>query len=420
MKLVMITVGSRGEVEPCVTIGMALQAQGHEIIIATHPNFRNFIENHGLAFSLINIDIDAFLSSDASPTRQGNNPFNVLVKAINTMNIMLRQIGDDAWVAASQADALFYTVGGSFFVPHLVEKLSIPAIGLYPYPLGTPTHAFPNIFVPVNNLGGMFNKLSHQFFDLSWFLLQKPLRDWRIKTLGLSTDVGEAVKKFRATRPPILYSFSKHILPQPDDWDQEAVISGYWFLPRPNEWQPDPELVAFIQDGSPPVYIGFGSMNLPNAANVTQSVVEALQKTSQRGLLLSGKGRLLDIERPSIRSFTGAPFSWLFPQMRALVHHGGSGTTALGLQAGVPATAIPFMMDQPFWGQRLETLGVGTQPIPIKRLTVEKLAVAIEKMVKDSTMREKAQALSKKILSEDGTAKAVAFIEQFLNKQHKS
>jgi sterol 3beta-glucosyltransferase len=133
-------------------------------------------------------------------------------------------------------------------------------------------------------------------------------------------------------------------------------------------------------------------------------------------LLLGGTGRLLDVKQPGIRAFGGAPFGWLFPQMRALIHHGGSGTTALGLRAGVPATAIPFMMDQPFWGRRLEALGVGTRPIPMKHLTAEKLARAIEKMVQDTTMQEKAKALGERIRSEDGTANAVASIHQILGK----
>jgi sterol 3beta-glucosyltransferase len=414
MKLVMITVGSRGEVEPCVTLGRALQAQGHEVIIATHPNYVDFVQSHGLTFALIDIDIDAFLSSDASPTRQSNNQLGMLVNAIRSMNAMIRQIGDDAWAAACNADALFYTIGGSFFVPHLVEKLAVPAVGIYPYPVGIPTRAFPNSFILNGNLGGMLNKLSHQLFSVSWISLRKPIHDWRTDTLGLSANVRAAVKKFHSTRPPILYGFSKQVVPPPVDWGEEALISGYWFLPQAVGWQPDPALSAFIQDGSPPVYVGFGSMNLPNAASITQIVVEALQQTGQRGLLLSGKGRLLDVEEPGIRSFTGVPFSWLFPQMSALIHHGGSGTTALGLQAGIPATATPFMMDQFFWGHRLDVLGVGTRPIPVKHLTVDKLSAAIEKMVQDLAMRERAKVLGEKIRSEDGTAKAVGYINRIL------
>lgn len=413
----MLTVGSRGEVEPCITLGMALQTQGHVVVIATHPNFRDFIQSRGLGFALINIDIEAFLAGENSPSRQSYGSPRGFVRAIQTMNAMIRRIGDDAWAAAGQADALFYTIGGSFFIPHLVEKLGIPAIGLYPYPVGTPTRAFPNIFVPGGNLGGPLNKLSHQLFESGWRLLKKPLRDWRVETLGLPANLAAVTKRFRAMRFPILYGFSRHILPPPGDWDEEkGIISGYWFMPQSGEWQPDPDLVAFIQDRPPPVYVGFGSMDLPNAANMTQIIVEALQKTGQRGLLLSGNGRLLNVDLPGIRSFTGAPFDWLFPQMSALVHHGGSGTVALGLRAGIPATAIPFMMDQPFWGRRLEALGVGMRPIPAKQLTVSKLATAIETMVRDEAMRNRAEALGEKLRSEDGTAKAIACIDQVLRR----
>ncbi|MBN1429768.1 MAG: glycosyltransferase family 1 protein [Anaerolineae bacterium] len=415
----MITVGSRGEIEPCIALGIALQAQGYEIVIATHPNFGGFVESHGLTFALIDFDIDAFLSSEASPTRQRNGSLRMFANAVKTTNAAIRQLGNDAWAAASSADALFYTVGGSFVIPHLVERLEIPAIGLYPYPAGTPTRDFPFVFAPVGSLGGMLNKLSHQLFELSWLMMQKPIGDWRVETLGLSADVRGAVRKFYSPRPPVLYGFSKHVLPLPDDWGDEALVTGYWFLPQSTEWQPDPELVAFIQDGPAPIYVGFGSMNIPNAADVTKIVVEALHRTGQRGLLLSGKGRLMDVDLPGIRSFAGAPFGWLFPQMRALLHHGGSGTTALGLRAGVPATAIPFMMDQPFWGRRMETLGIGSRPIPIQHLTVDKLAAAIEKMVQDPVTREKAKALSEKIRSEDGTATAIARINQILESQHR-
>ncbi|MCU0486253.1 MAG: glycosyltransferase [Anaerolineales bacterium] len=417
MKLVMITIGSRGEIEPCVTLGMALKTEGYEVVVATHPNFRGFIESCGLTFALINIDIDAFLSSDASPTMvKHKNPLGNLASAFVSMNTMYRQIGDDSWAAAKGAEALFYTIGGSLLVPHLVEKLNIPAIGLYPYPAGTPTSAFPNALVPMRNLGSGLNKLSHQLSDLGWLAVQKPIRDWRVETLGLSANVGAAVKKFRSTRPPILYGFSKHVLPPPADWGDEAIVSGYWFFPERAAWQPDSDLVAFLQAGPPPVYVGFGSMRLPNAGQTTQIVVEALRQTGQRGLLLSGNGGLLDVKEHGIHTFSGAPFSWLFPQMSALIHHGGSGTTALGIRAGVPATAIPFMMDQPFWGRRLAALGVGWHPIPIKQLTRDKLAAAIEIMVQDAAMRGKAKALSKKILSENGTAEAAAWIKRILAK----
>src|SRR5512145_1723175 len=158
MKLIMITIGSRGEVEPCVTLGAALQDQGFEVVIATHPNFADFIRSYGLAFALIDIDIDAFLASSASPMQQNSNSLGGFARSMRTMNTMMRKIGEDAWKAASSAEALFYTIGSAFFIPHLVEKLNVPAIGLYPYPVGTPTREFPLPMLPIGNLGGTFNK----------------------------------------------------------------------------------------------------------------------------------------------------------------------------------------------------------------------------------------------------------------------
>lgn len=106
------------------------------------------------------------------------------------------------------------------------------------------------------------------------------------------------------------------------------------------------------------------------------------------------------------------PFNWLFPQMAVLVHHGGAGTTSLGLWAGVPSVITPFMGDQPFWGQRVYELGVGTRPIPRRRLTADRLAESIHQAVSDKAMRETAVRLGEHIREEHGVARAVAIIEQ--------
>jgi UDP:flavonoid glycosyltransferase YjiC (YdhE family) len=106
------------------------------------------------------------------------------------------------------------------------------------------------------------------------------------------------------------------------------------------------------------------------------------------------------------------PFSWLYPRLAAVVHHGGAGTTAAGLRAGVPSVVIPFFGDQPFWGQRVAELGVGPPPIPLRKLTVDHLSQAIQTVVNDQSMRQRAADLGAKIQAEDGIANAVAILEQ--------
>jgi UDP:flavonoid glycosyltransferase YjiC (YdhE family) len=172
-------------------------------------------------------------------------------------------------------------------------------------------------------------------------------------------------------------------------------------------------LVAFLESGPPPIYVGFGSMSQENPEATTRLVVEALAQTGQRGILSAGWGALARQDMPeSIFLADPMPFSWLFPRMSAVVHHGGAGTTAHGLRAGVPSIVIPFFADQPFWGRRVSDLGAGPLPIPLKKLTAAKLAGAIRQAVSDEKMRQRAAGLGVVIQAEDGVANAVSAIEQ--------
>ncbi len=169
--------------------------------------------------------------------------------------------------------------------------------------------------------------------------------------------------------------------------------------------------MRFLDSGTPPVYIGFGSMGSRKPKETADLVLEALDRTGQRGILSSGWGGLSQENLPdTVHMVDLVPHSWLFPRVAAVVHHGGAGTTAAGLRAGVPSIVIPFFGDQLFWGQRVEKLGVGTAPIPRKQLTVEKLAAAIHRAVTDPLMRQQAAHLGARIQTEDGIANAVAVI----------
>ena len=172
-------------------------------------------------------------------------------------------------------------------------------------------------------------------------------------------------------------------------------------------------LVNFLQSGPPPVYIGFGSMTNSKPEEVADMLLQALARTGLRGVLYEGWGGLKKEQLPDTVFMTGSvPHTWLFPRMAAVIHHGGVGTTAAGLAAGVPSIITPFFADQPFWGQRVHQLGVGTKPIPRKRLTVDSLAQALDSVLSDEEMRKRAALLGERIRAENGVAQAVAIIEQ--------
>ncbi len=186
----------------------------------------------------------------------------------------------------------------------------------------------------------------------------------------------------------MLSAYSPSIIPHPADWPDSVHITGYFFADTQADWQPSPELEAFLEAGDPPVYIGFGSMAGRDPEQFARLILEALAKSGQRGLLLTGWGGLHPESVPdNVFVVDSAPHSWLFPRMAAVVHHGGAGTTAEGLRAGVPSVIVPFILDQPFWGARIKALGLGPDPIPQKNLTADRLANAIKLAVTNSDMK---------------------------------
>jgi UDP:flavonoid glycosyltransferase YjiC (YdhE family) len=214
---------------------------------------------------------------------------------------------------------------------------------------------------------------------------------------------------------PLLGAYSPKVIPPPADWPASVHVTGYWFSDTQPEWQPSPEFAAFLNAGAPPVYVGFGSMGGDHPERLADVVLAAIAQSGQRGVLLTGWGGMHTGRVPEhVFVLDAAPHGWLFPRMAAVVHHGGAGTTAEGLRAGVPSVIVPFSFDQPFWGKRIQACGLGPDPIPQKDLDADRLARAIRLAVTDSGMRRRAQQFGEAIRSEDGTGNAVKAIQHEL------
>jgi len=179
-------------------------------------------------------------------------------------------------------------------------------------------------------------------------------------------------------------------------------------------WQPAQDLLDFLQAGNTPVYVGFGSVGDASLAEQkTRLVIEALKQSEQRAVLATGWNAMTKIGNlpDTIYVLDSAPHSWLFPQMAAVVHHGGAGTTAAGFRAGVPSIILPYGNDQFAWGLRAYELGVGPKPVPQKRLTAEALSGAITAALKPQVLAA-ADALGEKIRKESGAEIAAEIISR--------
>jgi sterol 3beta-glucosyltransferase len=210
-------------------------------------------------------------------------------------------------------------------------------------------------------------------------------------------------------------AYSRHLVPHAEDWPSTIRTTGFWFLEEQNDWEPPPDLIEFLDAGEPPVSIGFGSMIGRNLEQVTRIVIDAVRECGRRAVLLSGWAGIGDAKLgDSIYRLEAAPHEWLYPRVAAAVHHGGAGSTAASLRAGLPTVIVPHLGDQPFWGRRVNALGAGPKPIPRNKLTATGLAAAIASAITNQNIKRRAEDLGAKIRVEYGIGQAVEMIGQYL------
>ncbi|MBC8123247.1 MAG: glycosyltransferase family 1 protein [Gemmatimonadaceae bacterium] len=415
MKLTIIAPGSRGDVQPYVALGKGLKEAGHTVGILAYQDFQNLITSYGLEFVDIGGSVETVAQSLQSLLEQGH-----LLKILSSMGRAAQQLACQAavsgLVACQGSDLIVGGLGGLFVGLALSEKLGIPFFQAHLLPF-TPTREFPSVLTPLpqTRLTTWANDSSHRLTQqMMWQTFRAADNKARAQVLQIAPAPfwgPFASPQWQA--PAILYGYSPQVLPPPGDWGDSIHVTGYWFLEPPVGWEPPIDFVNFLKSGPPPIYVGFGSMPSSKPEETADLVLQALARTGQRGVLSSGWGGLKKETLPETVSMIGSmPHSWLFPQMAAVVHHGGVGTTAAGLRAGIPAIVTPFFGDQPFWGQRVYELGVGPRPIARQRLTVDSLAESIRRAVSDRVMQKSAACLGERIRAENGIARAVALIEK--------
>jgi sterol 3beta-glucosyltransferase len=419
MKLRLLAIGSQGDVQPYIALGLGLQRAGFDVSIGTTANFRALVEGHGLACVTTDVDMQALVRRGSQPGGQsGSAKVSTLerIRARRKMRNQVVQVLLDGTLALSQdTDVLVYSPAAGYTAPHVAEKLRVPAIPAPLQPYMNPTRDFPAVGMPVLPLGGWYNLFTYRFIEkLVWSALRGRINAWRRDTLGLPPFTGKG--PFTAVREsgvPTLYGFSPTVLPKPREWGENVHVTGYWFLPAPADWQPPLELVEFLQAGPKPVYIGFGSMTNREPQETARIVFSAVQQVGVRAVVASGWGAMAASDIPAnVLIIQNAPHEWLFPRMAAAVHHGGAGTTGASLRAGVPTVVVPFSADQPFWGKQVQRLGAGPAPVPLQRLTPERLASAIRTVTTNETMCQRAADLGAQMRLEDGVGTAVRLIEQ--------
>jgi len=420
VRVLLASVGSRGDIEPFVALGAALQRAGHAARLCASPRFAPMAAAQGLALAPMD---DGFLALLDTPegrlVMEGGGGLRERLRAVWRLKarvapLQLQMQRDVAQAAAGFAPELVVFHFKLLGAPDVAAARGARSALLLPLPVVAPTATLGNPVLPaLFGLPGL-RRAGYRLMDgVSSRFGAGPVRAWR-REAGLPP------------RPPgcglargadgqdilLLHAHSPSLLPRPDDWPAHALVTGSLPLPVADDAAPDPALEAFLQAGPPPVYVGFGSMAGRDPVRLAHTVVEALQASGQRGLLATGWGGLAPGRLPPTVQVVGErPHATLFPRVKAVVHHGGAGTTHAGLRAGRPTLVCPFFADQPFWGRLVHARGLGPAPIPQRRLDAPGLAAALRVLVGDAAMAERAAALGKAMRQEDGATAAVEALE---------
>lgn len=417
MKITLLTIGSHGDVRPYVALGKALKAEGFTVCLGTHAEFKAFVLSHGLGFHPVKGNPRELLQSEQGQTllQTGASP----IKFIRSFRELAydSMIGgfDDCLQACVGADAIVAPFFVAPVVAQIARKLKCKTILGYLQPT-TPTGAFPVLMLPNLYFGGFLNKLSHTLArQVFWQIFRDVVVDWSRDSLNISSPPLLGPMRQMERDSLVLFAYSRHLVPKPGDWPKRYHQTGFWFLHERENYQPPEALSAFLKAGQKPVYVGFGSMRHEDPDATTALILEAIQKSGQRAIISSGWGGLnIDDLPEQVFSLETIPHDWLFPHMKAVVHHAGAGTTANGLYAGIPNITVPFFGDQPFWAQRLFGLGLGTRPIPRTQLTVMALQQALE-TVSQERFSERAIDIGGRVQREGGAPEAARLIARWLD-----
>jgi sterol 3beta-glucosyltransferase len=333
MRIAIIALGSRGDVQPYIALGKGLKAAGHIVRLLTHENFAELISSHGLEFWPVKGNVQEFMETPKMrELLEKGNFIAISAYAAKASQGAAIDWAEGSLAACQGSDFLIAGVGGLFVGLSIAQKFQVPLLQSYIFPF-TPTTAFPAILFPpvIAKLGGYVNRLSHQLFrQMMWQGSRKGDRLARQQVLGLPP--APFFGPYGSMSYPIVYGFSPAVIPKPSDW-HNTQVTGYWYLDEAPDWQPPKALLDFLERGAPPIYIGFGSMGSRNPEQTADLILEAIARTGQRAILQSGWGGLSKTNLPdSVLVVDAVPHAWLFPLVAAVVHHGGAGTTAAGLR----------------------------------------------------------------------------------------
>lgn len=406
MKILLLSIGTRGDVEPFLAIGEILKEKGHQVMCAFPEQFRNLADDSTIKFIALSPKFIEMLESENGKISMGGK--GSIVKKIRALINLYKQSGtvtkellyqQHKIIEQEEPDKILYN--GKATYP-IIWGINNPKKSILVSPVPCVIHYVknhPNIGFS-GNYGAFFNKLTYWLsnFGLVYNVLSTT------KEFRKSPKItGKHIKKAILTRK-MIYTVSPSIFPRPDYWPENAQVLGYHERTDVVNWQADERLTQFIASHDKILLITFGSMTNPEPAEKTRIILDILQQHHIPAVINTASGGLIEpteYDTDLIHFVPQIHYDWVFPKMYGVIHHGGSGTTHTALKHGCASMIIPHILDHYLWNDLISDLGVGPKGIAINKITKRNLEPKILDLFQNDSYKKKALQLSEEMKKED-------------------
>ena len=420
LRIAFFTLGSRGDVEPLAVLAKGFADAGHDVRFISDESAEPLVAPLGIAAHFLPGNLrERWNALPALPTWRRLNPYTFARSLTGAYADVISSWAVEAAEVAQGSKLMVLSNASSGVGYALAQRIRAVPCEASVLPVRSSRH-LPSALLPWPQLPlpGSAKRFIHEAaVRASWLGIREGVNAAR-RALGLeevSWPFDRSRSSFRDALP-CLYGFSPTLVPPPPDWPKNIAVTGFWHGSGSASWQPPRTLASFLGAGSPPVYVGFGSMRDQSPLQVGEIVTRSVRRLGLRAIVSMGWGAMAGVERADdFLVVDDVPHDWLFPRVAAVVCHGGAGTVGAVLRSGTPSVIVPYVADHSFWGWAMERLGVAPRMIPRRYLSVERLTAALRHAVTDQAMRERAIQVSGRVRAEHGVRRAVEVIEAWLS-----
>lgn len=410
-------IGTRGDVQPFVALALGLKAAGHRTTIIAFENFKEFVTGYGLEFYPLPGNIEQILySEEGRKVLASGNILTIMKYMQKGGRKILEEANMHALAACATADVLVSSILGRASALSIAEKLNRKWAVV---DLGLPTASTKELpFAGLDYLDfPLYNRFTYWLVQyVFWRLNKKDINDFR-RSIGLPVIEKSLIEVIARKKILNLYAVSTAVLPRPRDWDECIDVTGYLFIPEAHRKlhamdQIPGELMAWLEKGEKPVYIGFGSMPVPDPNLFGNILNEMIARGGNRFVFCQGWSVLPDVSAgEDLFIIKSINHEWLLPRCKAAVIHGGAGTLAAVLRAGIPVVVVSIFGDQPWWGKLLKKKKLGVH-IPFGKISTGKLLAALD-LAQSPERHTNVSDIGRKINREDGLQTAIQALEKY-------